>query len=267
MINNNDEDMIMAAKDWQANESAGNLSRNFSEFLATRRSTRDFATTPIPDELIEQLIADSLTAPSWSNTRPFKICVATGDTKVRISSEFIRRWERLSQFRNGNIFVKVKMLFKGAGLPTSNRLLARGYVPELKPRAERVGKELYEWLGVQRGDRKARDEQWAKNYEFFDAPVELFIYIHKSLHIFAANDAGLMLENLILSAHARGLGTCLQGAVVIWDDVIRDEFDVPKDYKILTGLAIGYPKDSQVNKFQAHRLSPKDVVIQPQKKV
>jgi len=64
--------MNMAAKDWQANESAGNLSRNFSEFLATRRSTRDFATTPIPDELIEQLIADSLTAPSWSNTRPFQ---------------------------------------------------------------------------------------------------------------------------------------------------------------------------------------------------
>jgi nitroreductase len=253
----------MSVSKWRGGKSAGAFAENFSEFLATRRSTRSFAKTEVPEELILQLLADSLTAPSWSNTRPFKVCIATGQVRERISSRFLSRWDRLSKFRNGNIFTKVRMLLKGAGLPTSNRLLARGYVPELKPRAERVGKELYEWIGIERGDRKARDGQWAKNYQFFDAPVELFIYIHKSLHIFAANDAGLMLENLILSAHARGLGTCLQGAVVIWDDIIRDEFDVPSDYKILTGLAIGYPTDSDVNNFGANRLAPSEILIAP----
>lgn len=253
----------MSVSKWQGNENAQIFAKNFSQFLSTRRSTREFAKTQPPEELIQQLIADALTAPSWSNTRPFKVCIATGEVRERISTQFLSRWKRLSKFRNGNPLVKIGMLLKGAGLPTSNRLLARGYVPELKPRAERVGKELYEWLGVKRGDRKARDEQWAKNYQFFDAPLELFIYIHKSLHIFAANDAGLMLENLILSAHARGLGTCLQGAVVIWDDIIRDEFDVPSDYKILTGLAIGYPKESYVNNFGAHRLVPSEIIIPP----
>jgi len=236
---------------------------DFSHFLASRRTTRDFSNVLVEEALIEELINDSLTAPSWSNTRPFKVCIATGERKDRISAEFSRRWAKLSKFRNGNILTKIKLLMTGAGLPTSHRLMARPYVPELKPRAERVGKELYSWIGVTRGDRRARDEQWAKNYEFFGAPVELFIYIHKSLHIFAANDAGLMLQNLILSAHARGLGTCLQGAVIIWDDVIRKEFDVPKDYKLLTGLAIGYPKDSHINKFGAHRLSPNEVIIPP----
>jgi len=250
----------MVGKEWQP------MASNFSEFLASRRSTRDFDQTPIPYQLIEDLISDALTAPSWSNTRPFKVCIATGEVKERISDEFLARWGRLSKFRNGNLFVKIMMLLRGAGLPTSHRLLARPYVPELKPRAERVGKELYEWLGVQRGDRSARDAQWGKNYQFFNAPVELFIYIHKSLHVFAANDAGLMLENLILSAHSRGLGTCLQGAVVIWDDVVREEFDVPNDYKILTGLALGYPTDSKINKFGAHRLSPEEIVIPPRKK-
>jgi nitroreductase len=235
----------------------------FGEFLATRRSTRDFVSTPIPLDLIHDLLIDSLTAPSWSNTRPFKVCIATGATRDRISAEFLTRWEKLSTFRNGSLFTKIRTLFTGAGLPTSHRLLARPYVKELKPRAERVGRELYSWIGVARGDRKARDAQWAKNYEFFGAPVELFIYIHKSLHIFAANDAGLMLQNLILSAHAKGLGTCLQGAVIIWDDVIRKEFDVPKDYKLLTGLAIGYPKDSSINKFQAHRIPPDEMIILP----
>lgn len=243
-----------------------NSQSSFSHFLASRRSTREFLADPLPVEIIEQLLTDALTAPSWSNTRPFKVCIATGETRERISREFSRRWERLSKFRNGNIFTKIKMLLKGAGLPTSHRLLARPYVPELKPRAERVGRELYSWIGVKRGDRTARDSQWGKNYEFFEAPVELFIYIHKSLHIFAANDAGLMLENLILSAHSRGLGTCLQGAVIIWDDVIRSEFEVPKDYKLLTGLAIGYPKDSHINKFQAHRLTPEEIIIKEREK-
>ena len=151
----------MAAREWQA------MASNFSEFLASRRSTRDFDPTPIPHQLIEDLISDALTAPSWSNTRPFKVCVATGETKNRISAEFSSRWEKLSRFRNGSIATKIRLLLTGAGLPTSHRLMARPYVPELKPRAERVGKELYSWIGVERGDRKARDEQWGKNYEFF----------------------------------------------------------------------------------------------------
>ena len=56
----------------------------------------------------------------------------------------------------------------------------------------------------------------------------MFIYIHKSLHVYAASDAGLMMQNLMLSAHAHGLGTCAQGAVNIWDDAIRKEFDISK---------------------------------------
>jgi nitroreductase len=38
-----------------------------------------------------------------------------------------------------------------------------------------------------------------------------------------------MMQNLMLSAHAHGLGSCAQGAVNIWDDVIRKEFEIPKD--------------------------------------
>ena len=136
---------------------------------------------------------------------------------------------------------------------------AKPYVAELKPRSNRIGAELYGLLGVARGSREERDAQWAKNYEFFNAPTEMFIFIHKSLNIWSASDAGLMLENLILSAHAHGLGTCAQGAVVIWDDVIRKEFDVSSDYRLLTGLAIGYPTDAPVNSFGAHRLDPSEI--------
>jgi nitroreductase len=233
-----------------------------SEFLASRRTTRDFIRDkPVPQEILDQILTDALTSPSWSNTRPFKIAIATGDTKDRISKEFLKRWDALSNGRNGNLLAKIKLITSRYGLPTSNRLSAKPYVAELKPRAHRVGAELYSVLGVARGDRKARDAQWAKNYEFFGAPTELFIFIHKSLGIWSASDAGLMLQNLILSAHAHGLGTCAQGAVVIWDDVIRKEFEVSDDYRLLTGLAIGYPTDAPINSFEAHRIGPDEILL------
>jgi nitroreductase len=125
---------------------------------------------------------------------------------------------------------------------------------------------MYEILGVVRGDRTARDQQWAKNYSFFGAPVELFIYVHKSLHIYAASDAGLMMQNLMLSAHAHGLGTCAQGAVAIWDDVVRKEFNVPKGYRLLCGISLGYPSDSPVNNFKANRIDVEELTLKPRSK-
>jgi nitroreductase len=236
-----------------------------SEFLASRRSTRDFLPTPVPNEILDQILTDALTAPSWSNTRPFKVAIATDEVRDRISNEFLSRWSVLSQIMRRGLKNKLRLIYSRYGLPTSNRSIVKPYVAELRPRAQRVGKELYELFGVKRGDRTARDAQWGKNYSFFGAPVELFIYIHKSLHIYAASDAGLMMENLMLSAHAHGLGTCAQGAVNIWDDVIRREFDISKDYRLLCGLAIGYPSNSPVNSFQAHRIDVSEMVVKPKK--
>jgi hypothetical protein len=236
-----------------------------SQFLASRRSTRDFLPTPVPPEIINQILTDALTAPSWSNTRPFKVAVATDEVKDRISAEFLSRWQVLSQIMRKGLRNKLRLIYSRYGLPTTNRSIVKPYVAELKPRAERVGRELYQSLGVQRGDRAARDMQWGKNYSFFGAPVELFIYIHKSLHIYAASDAGLMMENLMLSAHGYGLGTCAQGAVNIWDDVIRKEFEVSKDYRLLCGIAIGYPSDAKVNSFQANRIDVSELLLKPKR--
>jgi nitroreductase len=236
-----------------------------SNFIASRRSTRDFLPAPVPQEVIDQILTDALTAPSWSNTRPFKIAVATGDVRDRISGEFLSRWTVLSRIMRKGLKNKLRLIYSRYGLPTSNRTIVKPYVAELRPRAQRVGKELYELFGVKRGDRDARDRQWGKNYSFFGAPVEMFIYIHKSLHVYAASDAGLMMENLMLSAHGHRLGTCAQGAVNIWDDVVRKEFDIPKDYRLLCGMAIGYPSDSPVNSFKAHRIGADEVLLKPKK--
>ena len=238
---------------------------DFSQFLASRRSTRDFLSKPVAPEIIEQILKDSLTAPSWSNTRPFKVAVASDEIRDRISTEFLSRWSVLSKIMRKGILNKLRIVYSRYGLPTSNRSIAKPYPAELKPRAERVGREMYETFGVARGDRTARDQQWAKNYSFFGAPVELFIYVHKSLHVYAASDAGLMMQNLMLSAHAHGLGSCAQGAVAIWDDVVRKEFNVPKGYRLLCGISLGYPSESSINEFRANRLEVEELTLKPRK--
>ena len=164
-------------------------------------------------------------------------------------------------FGDKSEFFKLKFIFSPYAWPQSDYPMIAAYPAELQPRSRKVGKELYGLLGVARGDKVARDEQWANNYKFFGAPVEVFVFIHKSLHVFAANDAGLFAQNLMLSAHARGLGTCAQGAVAIWSNAVRKEFNVPKDYKLIYGIAIGHPSKDKVNGFQAERLNPAEITI------
>jgi nitroreductase len=236
-------------------------SKDFSEFLASRRTTRSFKSDPVDPKLIEELLVDGLTAPSWSNTRPFMVAVATGDVRDRISQDMLERWSVGSGMTSGSLKDKIKFFLTPKAWPISDYPIMKPYPKSLQPRARRVGKELYGMLGVARGDKKARDAQWAKNYEFFNAPVEIFVFIHKGLSVFAANDAGLFAENLMLSAHAKGLGACAQGAVAIWPKAVHREFNIPEGYKLVYGIAIGYPDDTEVNSFQAHRIGPEEIKL------
>jgi nitroreductase len=236
-------------------------SKDFSEFLASRRTTRSFKSDPVDPNLIEELLVDGLSAPSWSNTRPFMVAVATGDVRDRISQDMLERWSVGSGMTSGSLKDKIKFFLTPKAWPISDYPIMKPYPKSLQPRARRVGKELYGMLGVARGDKKARDAQWAKNYEFFNAPVEIFVFIHKGLSVFAANDAGLFAENLMLSAHAKGLGACAQGAVAIWPKAVHREFNIPEGYKLVYGIAIGYPDDAQVNSFQAHRIGPEEIKL------
>ena len=238
----------------------------FSKFVASRRSTRDFLSTPVPDDLIEEIISDGLTSPSWSNTRPFVVAVAKGEVRDRLSAEFLKRFDMVKTAYGEGFIGKLKALVKRKGWPTSNRLAIRKYHKDLLPRSKRIGKELFTHMGIERGDKKARDAFWARNYEFFGAPVELFLFTHKSLGKFAASDAGLFMQNLILSAHSRGLGTCAQGSVAIWEDAVRKEFTISKNYSLLCGICVGYPSEEKVNSFGANRITPSEIILPERRK-
>ena len=238
----------------------------FRQFLASRRSTRDFLPTPVPPELIDAILTDAMTAPSWSNTRPYMVAVATGEVRDRITTELLRRWEVAAKAINGGWWAKIMFVLRGDALPSSDYHVYRPYPKDVLPRSQRIGRDLYTHIGVPRGDRKARDAQWARNFDLFGAPVALFIFTHKGLPTYSASDAGLFMENLMLSAHAHGLGTCAEGALAIWSTPVKKEFDVPKNYKLLCGMAVGYASTAHVNEFRAERLPISEITIPPRER-
>lgn len=225
----------------------------FSALVNSRRSVRDFTPEPIPAELLQRVLDDAKWAPSWTNTQPYFIAIASGEKRDRLQREYLRRFDASLPAQHGSKFALLKLLLTRKGYPDGDFRTWKPYPEVLQPYRRKIGAELYGFLGIARGDRDARDAQWRRNCEFFGAPTVIFVFAHKGLLPFSAQDAGLMLQSLMLSAHANGLGTCAQGVLATWRGPVDAEFDIPKDYQLLTGLAIGYPSDAAVNSFNAGR--------------
>ena len=79
-----------------------------------------------------------------------------------------------------------------------------------KSRREDHGVQLYGALGIDRGDAAARLEQYKRNFEFFNAPVALFIAIDRKLGPGQWADLGGYIHALMYLARGYGLDTCAQ---------------------------------------------------------
>ncbi len=212
----------------------------FQKLIESRNSTRDFTSQAIPAHLLDEILQDGMNAPSWSNTRPYLVAVATGEQRDRISNALI---ERLRE--NAEV--------KGLGHnPDFTHEIP--YPDGLLERSQKVGAGIYETLGIDRSDRAARFRFMERNYEFFGAPVALFFFTHRGLDQFGTLDLGLYMQTMMLSAKVRGIGTCAQGYLGNYPDIIKAEFDVPDEYALVCGMSVGYPSDHPINSWRAERL-------------
>lgn len=77
---------------------------------------------------------------------------------------------------------------------------------------------------------------------FYKAPV--LILIHGDVQAPSAMiDCQLAVQNLFLAAHARGLGTCYMGLLLIAkdDSRVQELLPVPQGYGLMAATVIGYP--------------------------
>ena len=70
---------------------------------------------------------------------------------------------------------------------------------------------MYKILDLKREDRKKRNEEMMKNFYFFGAPAAIWIFANSKMKYTALVDTSIFMQNLMLSATSKGLGTCTQG--------------------------------------------------------
>ena len=225
----------------------------FANLVRTRRSVRDFLPDAIAPELLDAVLSDANTSPSWSNTQPYRLAIASGDIKDKLKAELCARYDVAMKAQRGGWQGKLKLLATRYGLPDGDFKVNFEYPKELQPARRATGHGLYALLGIDRKDHAAREQQMRRNFEFFSAPTAIFIFVHEGLHEYSVLDAGIYLQTLMLSAHANGLATCAQGALATWGGPVHAAFDIPTHYKLICGLSLGYATTAAVNQFNPGR--------------
>jgi nitroreductase len=228
-------------------------SEHLAELLRARRSVRDFRPDPIPADVLDAVLADANWAPSWSNTQPYRVAIATGERKDRLARELTACYDAGVKALAGGRIGKFRAWLTREGMPDGDFKVRFSYPPDLVPRRRATGFGLYKQLGIDRNDHAARNAQMRRNFEFFGAPAALFIFVHRGLREYAVLDAGIFLQSLMLAAEARGLATCAQGALATWAGPVKAAFEVPGDYLLVCGLAMGYASAHPVNQFNPGR--------------
>lgn len=237
----------------------------FQQLNSSRRSIRSFSDTSVSQEILDAILHDALESPSSSNTQPYKIAVAQGETCQAIGQELTHKYQLSLKMKNMSFWKKLLFSLKHDMFVNKAYPAMLGKYPGIfQQRRLHTGVGLYKVLGIERHDRQARDEYMAKNFHFFDAPVAIWIFIEPSMKHTALVDAGIFMQTLMLSATSRGLGTCAQGALGLWDKPVAKYFDIPKGYQLLCGISLGYPTDEPVNQYRPSKIDM-DTLLIPQK--
>ncbi len=215
------------------------------EALLTRSSKRDFENKPVPKETIDKILSASLRAPSWANSQPWEIAVSTGKT-----SEFIKKsvYKLASEDDPGN---------PDFPFPLSPAL----WLDKQNANMFETGKLIYESMDILRDDAAKRKDFALYNQDFFGSQTAIYIYMDEKLGHWSTLDCGMLIQNILLGAHAAGLGACPQAYLVRYPDVLREAFKLPGSKKFLLGISIGfYKKDSAANNIKTSRVELKDAV-------
>ncbi|WP_309492096.1 nitroreductase family protein [Candidatus Hecatella orcuttiae] len=126
-----------------------------------------------------------------------------------------------------------------------NRLLEAG---RWAPSAGNV--QPWEFIVVKRGEAKAKLAQAALNQRFIaEAPVVIVVcadlqraswaYGERGETLYCLQDTAAAVQNMLLAAHALGLGTCWVGA--FHEEAVRRSLDIPPRVRPVALLPIGKP--------------------------
>jgi len=210
---------------------------NVTEAISSRKCCRAFTSQPIPTELIRSILDTARQAPSGGNLQPWHVHVLGG--------------ERLREF-------KALIADRLQSQPNGEGSEYNIYPPNLKEpyrsRRFKCGEDLYQTIGVPRDNRPARLAQFAKNFDFFGAPMALFFSIDRDMGQDQWADVGMFMQNVMLLIQEHGLHSCPQEAWAVWHKTVAEFLSLRPEMMLFCGMAVGHSDETAaINRLKTDR--------------
>jgi nitroreductase len=202
--------------------------------LGARYSCRAFKPEPVPRALIERVLGAAQKSASWCNSQPWQVFIASGES-ARVLGEAL--YKNASEGKYGSDFP-----------------FPREYKGVYLDRRRESGFQLYNALGIPRGDKAGYQKQMLENYRFFGAPHVAIITTAEALGVYGAVDCGGYVSNFMLAAQALGIATVPQAALAGQSDVVRKHLGLADDRRVVCGISFGYADTAHLaNSYRTNR--------------
>ena len=193
------------------------------QLMASRRSCRNFDERTVDRTILEDLVKIGTTAPSGSNCQNWTFTILPTRTAVM-------------QFGNA-----ILGFFKRINKIAEKRLLCRLLKIVGKPQLDNYYRDHYPSVQESIADW----EQGGRDRLFHGATAVILVGSKPGASC-PREDALLATQNIVLAAHAMGLGTCLIGYAVEAlrnGPVIKKALRIPKEEAVYAVVALGYPAE------------------------
>ena len=207
--------------------------------IETRFSARAFLPTPVPRQVLEDILRVASRAASGTNAQPWKVYVLQGAKRDELVRQVCAAHDELRQ--HPELETKFREDYD---------YYPRHWVEPYLGRRRQNGWSLYGLLGIGKGDKDAMHAQHQRNFRFFDAPVGLMFTLDRVMGQGSLVDYGMFLQNIMLAARARGLHTCPQAAWNNFGSIILPLIGASAEEMLVCGMSLGYADESApVNSF------------------
>ena len=209
----------------------------FKELMKERHSSRKFQKKEIPENILKEIISISLLSPSWGNTQPWNIYVASGNTLEEIRKIWIS---------------KNKENVKGySDIPPGHRT-------EFSERSQKIMENLINKVGEFLKDPTMKEFNEA-NATMFSAPTVVYLTLPKGHTKYSILDLGALEMSIMLAAKDFGVDSIVAYELIKYPDVLRNSCKIPENEDIIIGIALGYEENDILNKYRADKLSLDEV--------
>ena len=213
----------------------------FERLLEERYSCRAFLPRQVDTATITRMLEIAQRTPSWCNSQPWKAVITRGAATDR--------------FRNA-IFE-----YAAGRKPEPDFAFPREYHGDYLARRRECGFQLYESVGIVRGDREASARQTMENYRLFSAPHAMVVTTDEALGVYGVLDWGAWVNNFMLAARSLGVASIAQAALGAHPQFMRSFFGLPQDRLVVCGMSFGYEDAAHpVNRFRTSRAAVDEVV-------